>query len=1011
MQQNNFWEMHLLIQLTIYIKPLFGMIFLLVKFKISCYSNNKIFVVREVVMNEQEIINSLHTGFIDSSKESIVDYRPDIIVNNKDIFPNEKVITTFLDELNHCKSYMFSVAFITSGGVAPLLTTLKELDDKGIKGKILTGSYLGFTQPEPLRVLDSLENTEVRLIEEDFHAKGYVFEHDEYSTLIIGSANLTQSALASTTEWNMKLSSLENGEILKILQSRFEDVWCKAKSVESIIDEYEKWFIDKQGLTRYLHPVRLDNKTQSKDGIILPNKMQKAALKKLSNIRNILKQNKALAIAATGSGKTILAALDVQAFKPKRMLFVVHRENVAKKSMDVFKAIISDNDENFGLLSGSSKELKKKYLFATVQTLNKKTVYESFKKDEFDYIILDEAHHTGAQTWYGAIMEYFNPKFLLGLTATPERMDSVDILKNFDYNIASNVRLNDALEAHILSPFHYYGIAELKINGEDISDKSTFSQLESDARVKHLINNIKFYTMYRKNIKGLVFCRNLEEAEMLSIKFSSDPYRYRTIWLSGESSLENREKAIEGLKTGKYEFIFTYDVFNEGVDIPAVNLVVMLRPTKSTIVMIQQLGRGLRKYKNKEYLTVLDFIGNYDNNFLIPAALSGSTTYSKYELKTSLMHPETMVYGDSSINFDTISKKRIFNSIDRTYKTKFLSDEYYRIKKYIGRIPKMMDFINNEGISPLLFIDKYKSYWNFKLEVEDDIIDFKEGTKFKDSLYGLSKYIANGVKKYDIEFLRDLITKRSFELKKEKISPSMETTLRMYQNLFYKKQVRKLSGNISYCTYIDNKVTISSEFSEMLENRTYYDEVIDLLNMAFFYNSQVDSKQVDNGFELYKLYRRDEIFRIIGAQADMSSHSMGYIYVPEVNVYPLFVTLHKDKNAKQSNLDFNDGFIDNRTFKWQSTIDEGVNSKRSKGIINFKENNTKVLIFVRKWKNKNDLKFHYIGSVNNINEVEESEKWYAKKNKLAPITDLKFEINPPVDERFFGYIKDLENLK
>lgn len=961
-------------------------------------------------MQEQEIINSLHTGFIDSSKESLLKYRPNIVVNNKYVFPNEKIITTFLDELNHCKSYMFSVAFITSGGIAPLLTTLKELDEKGIKGKILTGSYLGFTQPDPLKVLDTLINTEVRLIEDDFHAKGYVFEHENFSNIIIGSANLTQSALASTTEWNMKLSSLENGQILSILESRFNEVWDKAKPVSEIIEEYEKWFIENKGLNRFLNPIKINSQKETIQGSISPNKMQIETLARLDNLRTISKQNKALVVAATGTGKTILAALDVKAFNPKKLLFVVHRENVAKTSLEVFKMVLDCNSNEFGMLSGADKYFDKKYIFATIQTLKQELVYKSFKRDEFDYIILDEAHHTGAANWYGDIMEYFKPKFLLGLTATPNRMDNVDIFEKFDYNLAASINLNDALKADLLVPFHYYGIAELKIDGEAISDKSKFKQLTSDDRVGHIIRNIKFYTMFRKDVKGLVFCRNLKEAETLSKKFSDTEYGYKTIWLSGNSKDSQRKMAIQGLKKGIYNLIFTYDIFNEGVDIPPVNLVVMLRPTQSSIVFIQQLGRGLRKYKNKEYLTVLDFIGNYDNNFLIPAALSDSKTYSKAELREKIINPETMVYGDSSVNFDEISRKRIFNAIDKNYKDNFLQKEYFAMKKMLGRIPTLMDFINNNGISPLLFIDKDKSYWNFKCRVEDDIIDFKEDTLYKKSLYGLSKYIANGVKKFDLIFLRELIKNESVELAESELSPSEKATIRMFSNEFYRGTNPKLFGNIIYCNpYKDNKVTISKQFKKMLENETYYNEVADLLNMAIEYNNQINPKNVIDDFELYKTYRRDEIFKILGSKKDMTSTSMGYIYVKEINAYPLFVTLHKDKKAINQNLNFEDKFIDNDTFKWQGTINEGLDSKRSKDIINFKRNDTSIYLFVRKWKSKKDKKFHFIGKVSDIKEKSEGKKWDGKKKKDVPISNFKFEIKPSVNDKFLNYIENLEN--
>lgn len=956
--------------------------------------------------NKIQLENSIYTGLIDSTNNSEMIFQPNLLTNNNLLTQRTKILNSLIMELNNCQSFIFSVAFITSSGIAPLLTTLKKLEEKGTPGIILTGSYLGFTQPEPLRLLNKFPNIDIRLTYEDFHAKGYIFNYMDYSNIIVGSSNLTQSALTTNTEWNLKLSSTHDGKLLTTINEKFNISWEKAKPLNEIIDSYEKWYDNNKDLNKLINPFPIKEEDYLSSQEIKPNKMQKEALRNLNNFREQYGETKAIAISATGTGKTLLAAFDVKQYKPKKFLFLVHKNNIAEKTMKVFQLIIDTNSNEMALLKNTKNYFDKNYLFSTVQMF--KNRYKQFSRNYFDYIIIDEAHHIGANNWYKKIINYFTPNFLLGLTATAYRMDNKDVLEYFDYNIATNISLNEALKYKLLAPFHYFGISELKIDGKEISDKTKFNYLISDIRVNHIVDNIKYYTMNKKDIRGLVFCSSIKESKSLSEKFSSEKYGYKTIALSKDNTDLERTNAINKLEKNNYNFIFTYDIFNEGIDIPSVNLVVLLRPTQSSIIFVQQLGRGLRKHQNKEYLTVLDFIGNYKNNFLIPAALSNNKSFYKPELRKMMINPENILYGESTINFDEISKKRIFNSIDRNFESGFLQEQYFEVKKKINRIPKLMDFINNNSISPLLFIDKHHSYWNFKLKVDDSVVDFPDKI-YKESLYGLSKYISNGIKDFDLIFLKRLIEEQQFQLNIESLSFPELTTIRMYMNEFYKPKDRKLYGNIKYCTYDNNIIKISNQFSNLLLNDYYKNEIIDLISLASYYNNNIDEKKVFNGFELYKAYRRDEIFKIIGAKEDMTSHSMGYIYVKEVNAYPLFINLHKDKQSVLENLDFNDYFKDNKTLKWQSTINEDLRNKRAQDILNYKKNNTTIYIFVRKWK-KIDKKFFYVGKVSNINKAENSTKWYNKKQTEAPIANIEFDISPPISENFFQYLTDLENI-
>ena len=289
-----------------------------------------------------------------------------------------------------------------------------------------------------------------------------------------------------------------------------------------------------------------------------------------------------------------------------------------------------------------------------------------FKKDEFDTIIIDEAHRIGASS-YQSIVEYFEPKFWLGMTASPERTDSYDVYEAFHHNIAYEIRLQQALEENLLCPFHYFGITDLQINGETIDEKTglkDFNKLTSDERVNYVMKQIEYYGYSGDRVKGLMFCSSKNEAILLSEKFNKRGYQ--TTALTGEDSQEKRELAIEKLVSNdinnKLDYIFTVDIFNEGVDIPEINQVVMLRPTESPIVFVQQLGRGLRKANEKEYVVILDFIGNYKNNFMIPIALSGDRSYNKDNIRRYVLEGDRVIPGASTIHFDEISKKRIFSA-------------------------------------------------------------------------------------------------------------------------------------------------------------------------------------------------------------------------------------------------------------------------------------------------------------------------------------------------------------
>nr|WP_249274478.1 DEAD/DEAH box helicase family protein [Enterococcus sp. 9E7_DIV0242]OTP16016.1 hypothetical protein A5888_002230 [Enterococcus sp. 9E7_DIV0242] len=653
--------------------------------------------------------NSLEHSFIDQDKDYNDLYKARLLTNNEE--ERSFVLNEIEEELSTCKEFFFAVAFITENGLQPLKTVLADLAKKGVRGRIITSNYLFFNAPKMFQELLKLKNVDVHITDmEGFHAKGYYFKHEDHETFILGSSNLTIKALKVNCEWNLKLNSLANGELVHSMKNNFEKMWLNSFTLsEAWISDYKKKYkpiLNTRKVDGLESPIVSIDEAGLKDDIdnsyqaayIKPNGMQQQALKEIQRVRDEGKQ-KALVISATGTGKTYLSAFDVRNYAPKRLLFVVHREQILGKAMEDYKKIVGGKDNQYGILSGSKKITDEKYVFATIQTLSKAETLNGFAKDEFDYILIDEVHRAGAKS-YKSVVDYFEPDFFLGMTATPERTDDFNIYELFDYNIAYEIRLQEALKENMLCPFHYFGINDLEIDGSSVEDMSVFNQLVGKERTDHIFEQLDYYGHCGDQVHGLVFCSNKKEAFELEKIFNKQGLRAKA--LCGDHKMEDREKAVKDLEEGRLDYIITVDIFNEGIDIPPVNQVVMLRKTKSSIVFIQQLGRGLRKSAGKDFVTIIDFIGNYDNNYLIPIALTEDQSLSKNDLRKKTMAMKYLS-GVSTISFDEISKNKIFQSIESSKLNSGMNfkEAYKNLKNKIGHIPMLLDFIQNDTVDPI----------------------------------------------------------------------------------------------------------------------------------------------------------------------------------------------------------------------------------------------------------------------------------------------------------------------
>lgn len=961
----------------------------------------------------QKIKNAILNSFLDKNTfEQNDEYAAKLIANTKD----ETMYNRILDEVQHCKSFTFAVAFIESGILNSLKTVLKDLN---VQGRILTSTYLYFNKPQMFRELLKLPNVEIRVYEQNhgkFHAKGYLFQHEGYQSALVGSSNFTAGALKVNKEWNLLFTSHNNGKLTEDIASEIEEQWKGASKLSpEWIDEYEKKYKiqNKPAIKVVSQSVDEDNSNYS---IIKPNKMQKEALKNLQKLR-LLRETKGLIISATGTGKTYLAALDVKNYNPKRLLFVAHREQILKKSLDSFHKVLGgDKKTNYGILSGNTKNTDAKYLFATVQTLSKAENLNQFKRDEFDYILIDEAHHVGSKI-YGKLLDYFTPDFLLGMTATPERSDDKNIYELFDYNVPYEIRLQEALEEEMLVPFHYIGVSDYTYNGEVIDDNTNLKYLVSEERVKYVVEQSKYYGYDGDVLHGLVFVSRKEEADEIAKLLTKNGYPSQM--LSGEDSQEQREQAIEKLKNGKLTYLVTVDIFNEGIDIPFINQVIMMRKTESVIVFVQQLGRGLRKAQGKEYLTVIDFIGNYKNNYLIPVALTGDQSRTREGIRE---HVETgQIEGLSTINFELVAKKRILKQL-RGKKNLFtleIKRDYQELKRRLNKTPLITDFIRNNMVASqaiLSILNKKGNYNDFLLKVDKDSAYSWENDYLDKTLTFITSEFLSGKRIHELLLLQKLLdngVSSRPELEKlvvdngsycnDDVLDSVERilTLEYYKPKSYddkndkeknKTEFAKLGGQALIEIGNNKEYRFNKEISKSLENNHGFRKLFVDVVKAGLLNARKYDKE--NTFTIEKRYTRSDVNRLLNWQRKIPAQSIGGYFI-ENGYCPIFVTYVKSNDIDDS-IKYEDRFISNSKIhcytKNGRKLGQGETLKMFAGV---SEGTPKLtyLLFVKRSDAEDDDEFAYLGTGKvTADSLKQEYREINKKGKLVNTSIVSYDL-------------------
>ena len=963
-----------------------------------------------------EISKAAEAAFIDKEQKHSIHLRPSLIDNS--IKRQNDILSYIKRGLRTSKEFLISVSFIRMSGLEMLLQTFKDIEKTGTHGKIITTDYLNYTEPKALRKLLSYDFIETRIItEEAFHTKGYLFNDGEKNTVIIGSSNITGGALKSNHEWNLLTSSLENGMLTDEFKNAFHELWEEAQPLtDTWLSEY--------GI-RYQKELEIRKQSEQEIRLrsytIEPNTMQKKASAALRELRKDGK-DKALLIAATGTGKTYLSAFDVRSFNPKHMLFIVHREQILNDAAESFIDILGSSiEKDIGFLTGNHKDYEKKYIFSTIQTMSKPGIYNSFAPDYFDYIIIDEVHKAGAKS-YRRIMDYFKPRFMLGMSATPDRPDKENIYELFDYNIALDIRLKEALENNLLCPFHYFGVSDITVNGEPLPEGANFNDLTSDERVRNILQKSEYYGFSGDRVKGLIFCSHVDEAIVLSEEINKRKKNKSRNWKStyaiGSTHPEKREEYVRRLQSDNddddvLDFIITVDTFNEGIDIPKVNQIIMLRPTESSIIFIQQLGRGLRKNAiDKEFLVAIDFIGNYKKSFLIPVALSGDNTYDKDNLRKYITEGSSVIPGCSTIDFDPIAKELIYKNIDNSnlQKLDFLKKEYFSLKNRLGRIPTIADFNNEKAIDVLNFVDYKGSYHAFVSQIDDE---YKVRITHEEEaiLRYISEKFECGKRNAELSFLKSVIDLYShgegmiadsdlkeFEYEQRALGDSLSSLVSNLDMTFIKKQEQAKYGNESLIAISDGVIIPSCKFANLLKDNTFNMLLKDVVKDGLRrYEEEYQDHYEDTPFVLYEKYTYEDICRLLCWEKNMNPLNIGgYFYDKKTKTLPVFINYQKDDTA----IPYPDKFFDESNIVTYSKKDRKPGCPDYNHIYKTTaaDKDNKIFLFVRKNTDDDRKEFFFLGKIEAIGKAVPVK--INDKNAF----EIHYLISTPIRRDIFDYI-------